>query len=683
MGRLSKTQREASILSKALSGFRATADVSRQERELSLQDRRFAVVAGAQYEGALGDQFKNKPKLEVNKIGQALISLKGEYRKNRISVDFVPKMGGEQDQTADMLDGLFRADEQDSGGQEAYTNAFDEMASGGFGAWRLKAIEDDEEDEENEQQRIAFEPIHDADKNVYFDVAAKRADKRDAIECWVLNPIPRKTYEETYKDQPSSWPEEIRSLCNDWFSPDVVVVCEYYIKTKKREVYQVWVDLSGEEKEFEAEDLEEADEGITKLQELEATGWTLKREKIRRCTYVDKYILSAGKILSGPHRIPGKHIPIIPAFAIRSVIDGVERWKGLVRDAKDSQRLKNMQISDLALTAATGQRPKPIFTPQQMAGKPQQMWADDGVQNYSYLLVNPLTDPATGQIVSTGPIGYTQPAQLSPAAAALLQLTETDMQDVLGNSTNGEEIRSNVSADAVELVQAKHDTRSYIYLDGIAIAVRWCGEVWLSMAKELYVEEGRVMKAVSSDGKTTSYKLKRPTQDKNGATVLENDLSDVKMDVTVDVGPSTASKRSATVRALTGMAQVAGDPETQGVLSAAALMNMDGEGLEDVRNYFRKKLVRQGVITPSDEEKEEMAAEAENAQPDPNAAFLMAESQKSQALAIKAAADTELTKAKTAEVLAGITIEQREQVLKLAELLQGRPDESAAPNTPN
>jgi hypothetical protein len=673
MARISKSQKLADIHRKALTGFRATADVSRQERGMSLQDRRFASVAGAQYEGALGEQYANKPKLEVNKVGQALIALKGQYRQNRITVDFVPKQGGEADVTADMLDGLYRADEQDSGGQEAYTNAFDEMAAGGFGAWRIKAIEEDEEDDENEEQRLAFEPIHDADKSVYFDLGAKRVDKSDAQECWVLNPLPRKAYEETYDDNPANWPEEFTQYASDWCSPDVVVVCEYYIKVKEREVYQVWADPQGEEQELEAEDLAEVDdEGVSRLEMMQATGWRLLREKVKKCIYVDKYILSGGKVLSGPHRIPGKHIPIIPVFGIRSVIDGIERWKGLVRDAKDSQRLKNMQISDLALTASTGGRAKPIFTPAQMKGSPEEMWKNDGIANYNYLLVNPLVDPATGQVVSTGPIGYTQPAQVSPAAAALLQLTETDMQDVLGNSTNTEEIRSNVSADAVELVQAKHDTRSFIYLDGLAVAMRRCGEVWLSMAKEIYVEEGRVMKAVSEDGKTTSFTLKRPTMDRDGQKMVENDLASVKMDVIVDIGPSSASKRSATVRALTGMAQVAGDPETQSVLSSAALMNMDGEGLDDIRGFFRSKLVKMGVVKPSDKEAAELQAEAENAPPDANTAYLMAEAQKSQALTVKAAADTELVKAKTAETLAGITMEQRAQVLELARMLQSQ-----------
>lgn len=680
-----KPRKEAleAIHKEALEGFAAAYDPSQEERQSALQDRRFAMVAGAQYEGQLAKTFENKPKFECNKINVALLDLKGEYRKNRITVDFVPKDGDESDDLADLLDGLYRADEVDSGGQEAYDTAFDEMGSGGMGAWRLRAVEEDPDDEENEQQRITFEPIHDADQSVFFDVGAKKQDKSDASRCWVLNPIPRSVYEAENDDNPSDWPKPVSLNVYDWATPDVVTVAEYYRKIRKTEVYEVWANrLDGKETEYEAEELDEPDDetGVTLREELEATGFRLLRTKKKKCVYVEKYMLSGGKVLSGPHKIPGKHIPIIVAYGQRAIIDGIERFKGLVRDAKDAQRLKNMQISSLAVTAATGGQEKPIFTQRQMAGQPATMWAKDAIENYPYLTVNELTDPVSGQVLPAGPIGYTKAPNIPPAMAALLQLTETDMADMLGTNGNQDEIRSNVSADAVELVQAKQDTRSYIYLDSFGKALRWGGEVWLSMAQAIYVEEGRKMKTVSEDGKSGSIVLKRLIE-KDGAQVYENDLKAAKHSVTVDIGPSSASKRSATVRALSGMAQVTQDPQTQQVLSAAALMNMDGEGLQDIRAHFRKTLVRQGVVKPTDEETQELQAEAQNQQPDAQQAYLMAESTKAQAMAVKAQAETEKINAQTAEILAGISISERDQVLKLAQMIansQGQQNAGAA-----
>ena len=123
-------------------------------------------------------------------------------RNNRITVDFVPKDGGD-DILADTCDGRYRSDEEDSGAQESYDNAFDEAVLGGFGAWRLKSVYEDEEDDENEYQKICFEPIYDADSSVFFDLAAQRQDKSDASHCFVLRAIPRQTYIDDYGDDPS------------------------------------------------------------------------------------------------------------------------------------------------------------------------------------------------------------------------------------------------------------------------------------------------------------------------------------------------------------------------------------------------------------------------------------------------------------------------------------------------
>ena len=91
----------------------------RDVRIQCLSDRRFYSIPGAQWEGPVGEQFENKPRFEFNKTHLAVLRVVNEYRNNRITVDFVPKDGSQADELADTCDGLFRADEQDSGAQEA------------------------------------------------------------------------------------------------------------------------------------------------------------------------------------------------------------------------------------------------------------------------------------------------------------------------------------------------------------------------------------------------------------------------------------------------------------------------------------------------------------------------------------------------------------------------------------
>ena len=50
-----------------------------EERENCLSDRRFVNVKGAQWDGWCGQQFLNKPKLEINKVQISCMKIINEY----------------------------------------------------------------------------------------------------------------------------------------------------------------------------------------------------------------------------------------------------------------------------------------------------------------------------------------------------------------------------------------------------------------------------------------------------------------------------------------------------------------------------------------------------------------------------------------------------------------------------
>ena len=130
------------------------------------------------------------------------------------------------------------------------------------------------------------------------------------------------------------------------------------------------------------------------------------------------------------------------------------------------------------------------------------------------------------------------------------------------------------------------------------------------------------------------------------------------------------------MRAITDMMTITQDPEMTQVLSSMAMLNMEGEGINDVRDYFRKKLLRMGVIKPTDIEAQELAAEAQNAKPDPQAQYLQAASEQAIAQASKAQADSilsvakaEETRAKTTETLSKVSMADQERIFALADRL--------------
>jgi hypothetical protein len=125
------------------------------------------------------------------------------------------------------------------------------------------------------------------------------------------------------------------------------------------------------------------------------------------------------------------------------------------------------------------------------------------------------------------------------------------------------------------------------------------------------------------------------------------------------------------------MIQLTQDPETANVLTAMAMMNMEGEGLSDTNAYFRKKLLRMGVVKPTEQEAQELMAEMQGQPQDPNAIYLQAAAEEAEAKAaqarastVKTVADAELSRAKTLETLGNVDKTSQEMAMSNAQAVQ-------------
>lgn len=692
-----KEERLNRVHERALARFDRCYDSQREMRLLCVQDRRFVFVNGAQFEGDIGEQFANRPRFEINKVHQSVIRIFSEYRNNRVTVDFRPEGEGSSEETAEFLDGLYRADEQESGAQEAYDTAFEEGVAGGMGAWRLLNRYEDDEAEDDERQRICFEPIPDADNSVFFDIDAKRYDKSDANHAFVISSMQPDAYSDEYgqdagaairewksreKKNIASFNKVSRMTLYDWFTPDVVYVAEYFeVELVKEPINWYAHPASGEEVKIRGKkEIEEQEPALLNQ------GFEMVRTKKVKTRKIHKYLIDGNCVLEDLGYVAGKCIPVVPFYAKRLFVDNIERIMGQVRLATDLQRLYNMLCSLLAEIAVQSPIEKPIFTPEQIQGH-EEMWAMDGIKRYPYQLINPMTD-ASGQLVPTGPLGYTKPPAVPPALAGLLQLIGMDLQEVLGASNNQQEVVSNISAKAVELIQNRLDMQNFIYMDNFKKSMKRCGEIWLSMARELYDEDERPMRIVNLDGTDDVEKLRTPQTDKDGAIQYVNDPAGGKFKVIADVGPSFTTRRDSTVRAITGMLQFVDDPQDKAVLTGVAIQNLEGEGLQDIKAYWRRKMVSMGVTEPTEEEAAEISEAKANETPDPQALFLLAEAKKSSELAEKAKADTvaALAKAKeseaaAAEKLAKIEALPLEQIMQLVDMLNAQ-EQAAQPAQP-
>jgi hypothetical protein len=681
----SKAERLHEVHERAMREYRTVQSALRDERLQCLQDRRFAFIAGAQWEGPLGNQYANKPKFEVNKAAVAIDQIDTDYRNNDFSVRFVSKDGVPNEELADTCAALHRADEQDSVAGEAYHTAFIDGSSGGFGAWRLRAdCERDDEDEEvdeddeeglNRPQRVWIEPIQDADSSVFFDLDAKRQDKSDAKYCFVVSSMTREEYAEKYPDHDTaSWEKLIHQREHDWLTPDVIYVAEYYrVERIKERSFTYRGAFDQEEMHWESE-LEDDPDLEPRLL---AMGYKKVRDVRIRRKKIHKYIVNGGEVMEDCGYIAGREIPVVPYYGKRVFVDNVERCQGHVRKVKDSQRIKNMQISRLAEISAYSPIEVPIFAPEQIKGLANS-WAEINTNPQPFMRAHPLTD-AQGQIVSAGPVGYTKTPNVPAALPMLIQLVDEDSKEILGNPDQGEKVISHVSGKAMQAVQQRVDNKSFPYIDNMAIARCRSAQIWLSMQRDIYVQDGRRMKGIDSRGQRQSIVIKEPVIDQEtGRLTYRNDMTRAVFDVTVGIGPSSISRKEAATEKATDLLGATQDPSMQAVLNNFILSQMEGEGIEDIRNYARQQLLKLGVAKPTEEEAKALAEAKQNAQPSPNDQYLLAAAKELMAKAQNVMRETELTatrvdktKAEIVKMLADIKREHMSAAVDAAERIHG------------
>ncbi|MDF7238000.1 portal protein [Proteus mirabilis] len=596
-------------------------------RAKCVEATRFARVPGGQWEGAtsagtkLNDHFEKYPKFEINKIATELNRIISEYRNNRITVKFRPGDKEASEDLADKLNGLFRADYEETDGGEACDNAFDDAATGGFGCFRLTTNLVNELDPMDDRQRISIEPIYDPSRSVWFDPDAKKYDKSDAEWAFCMYSLSVDKYKAEYKKDPATLDVGIdRSWDYDWFDVDVVYIAKYYeVRKESVDVVSFQNPFTEEVVTYDSDQLEQVGDELAEIGFIEVARRNVKRRRV----YVS--VVDGDGFLEKAQRIPGEHIPLIPVYGKRWFIDDVERVEGHIAKAMDAQRLYNLQVSMLADSAAQDPGSVPIVGKQQIKGL-EKHWADRNSKRPAFLPLNEITDKQGNVIAPASAIGYTQPQPLNQAMAALLQQTSLDIQEVTGASQAMQQMPSNIAKETVNSLMHRSDMASFIYLDNMAKSLKRAGEVWLSMAREVYGSD-RQVRVVNEDGTDDIALMSVTIRDKQtGEIVAMNDLSTGRYDVTVDVGPSYTARRDATVSVLTNLlaGMLPQDP-MRAVVQGIILDNMDGEGLDEFKEYNRNQLLTQGVVKPRNAEEEQIVAQAQQQAQQPNAELLAAQ----------------------------------------------------------
>ena len=604
-------------------------------RDAANEEFRFTSVAGGQWEGFLEDAYENRAKPELDHVSDYVRRIESRWRHNRRMVNYVPSDEATTDDQADLMDGLIRRDMERSGGQDAIDTAVGEMLRCGYGCVLLNTEYEDEGDPDNEAQNVVFTEIPNAYSTVVWDASARRADKADAKHVTVLSAHSIREYEDRYPDMPlSNLEPQNRSFFNWYLSKAdlVYVATRYHIESVSMILHTFHNPEKVDDAMFHVKDSDLTDE---KRDELASFGYKWLRKRRVKKQKVIRTVFSGHDILEPSRQITGDHIPVIPMYATRSIVDGSEYYQGVVREKMDGQRLLNMSFGLASESAAHASDDKLIFNPEQVANPDiRNQWARNWHQQ-PYLVVDSVKD-SSGNPVALGAVDKIAGTNISPALGNLIQMVRDSMTVATGGAPQ-DIIDPNASGKAINAMMKRVDLNVDYIFDNIDKFLKRLGVVYASIAREVYSAiPNRSVRIMRDQGGSEMVSL-QSIMGEGGQLSLVNDLNKGRFEVSVSTSPDFASEKEETFEALKDIVALMA-PDDPMRSTAVRLLVLQKEGVpSDAKDAIRRELLMSGVLRPENEKEQMFLQQMQEAQQnqgmDPNTQLMlsMAAEQQTQA----------------------------------------------------
>ena len=526
-----------------------------------------------------GQTINARPCLTINKLPQHVLQVTNDQRQNRPSGKVIPADDKADVEVAEIFNGIVRHIEYISDADVAYDTACDNQVTFGEGYFRILT---EYCNENSFDQDLRIGRIRDS-FSVYMDPTIQDPCGSDAEWCFICQEITKEDYERQFPDAAT-----LSSLqygvgdgqLNAWINQDTVRIAEYfYIQHEKKTLNQYHGNIAAMAGSPEAKQAEMM--GLKPIKTREVDVKTVKWCKTNGFEVLDK------------RDWPGKWIPVIRVVGNEFEIDGRMYISGLVRNAKDAQRMYNYWVSQEAEMLALAPKAPFIGYGGQFEGYEQQ-WKTANINNWPYLEVNP--DVTDGQ---GGVLPLPQRSQPPMASSGLLQAkagASDDIKASTGQYDSSLGATSNERSGRAILAREKQsDTGTYHYVDNLARAIRHSTRQLVDLIPKLY-DTQRIARIIGLDGETDQAAIDpsqpmpvKKIQDERGIVVKKIYNPSVgTYDVAVTTGPSYLTKRQ---EALDAMAQLLqGNPQLWAVAGDLFIKHMDWPGAQEMAARFAKTI---------------------------------------------------------------------------------------------
>ena len=527
-----------------------------------------------------GQTINARPCLTINKLPQHVHQITNDQRQNRPSVKVIPVDDNADVEVAEIFNGMVRHIEYISDADVAYDTACENQVAYGEGYIRVltEYCDDNTFDQDIKIARVrnSF--------SVYMDPLIQDPCGSDAKWCFITEDLSQEEYHRLFPNaSPLSTLETLGvgdQNLSQWLNTDTIRIAEYFYIEYDKQTLNLY---PGNVTAFQ---------GTPEDKQLRAVYGKPKksrqadRKKIKWCKINGYEILEE-------QEWAGKHIPVVRVIGNEYEVEGRIYISGLVRNAKDAQRMYNYWTSQEAEMLALAPKAPFIGYGGQFEGYETQ-WKTANTQNWPYLEVNPDVTDGQGAVLplpqrALPPMAQTGLIQAKMGASEDIKSATGQYNASLGQTSNER------SGKAILARQREGDVGTYHYQDNLARAVRYVGRQLVDLIPKIY-DTQRIARIIGLDGETKMVKIDpmqaepvRKIQNQEGIVIDKIYNPSVgKYDVVVATGPGYATKRQEALEAMAQLLQ--GNPQLWTVAGDLFVKNMDWPGAQEMAKRFAKTI---------------------------------------------------------------------------------------------
>ena len=503
-----------SEMQQALDRFKVGSDADSDQRTREVDALRFQVPEFC-WPTEVKDQRKpqliggvsipQRPMLSIPSLDHPIQLVLNAEKAAHLGVSIHPLSDDAEEETAEVLQGLYRRIEVQSRASLARSWAFERAVKAGRGYYRV-ITEPDPDSDDPYDQKITIKRIL-QQGSVVLDPFAQEADASDGEWAFVVNDMPFDTYKRRYpKSAMAAYSEDELSAVGistpSWVSGDegasrAVRVAEYY-RLEYTTSRKVLLD-DGSESDEDA-----IPEGRTPREGRDA------RQRVERTPTLYWSTINAVEELEPKQEMDGRYIPVIPVIGRELIPFGQERrYVGMIEPNKDAVRLLNYSASSAVEMSSLETKAPYMMVEGQEEGHEQE-WQLSNVRNFPYLRYSPVS--LNGQPAPPPQRTQVDASRLGPSMLLLQQAREFIHEGTGAyESALGQQTPAAKSGKAILALQNQHDSGSSHFIDNLAeISLTYEAKVILDLIPHIYDRPGRIARILDLEDEPQTVMLNAP-----------------------------------------------------------------------------------------------------------------------------------------------------------------------------